>query len=181
MLVFVFCMGLSSSFHPIGFFLALVWVLSVVTTDRFFFFADPQCHFFACVCLGCLLGYSAMGVEGMRVTALDHLVITVRDVDATCAFYRDVLGMQVQAFGDGRLALKFGQQKINIHEAGHEIDPRWIGLRLARLICVCSWRIRWMMWLPRFISIVSTIWVRSNGPARMGPSPRCMSGTPIGT
>ena len=60
----------------------------------------------------------------MRITGLDHLVITVRDVDATCAFYRDVLGMQVQTFGNGRLALKFGRQKINIHEAGHEIDPK---------------------------------------------------------
>ena len=60
----------------------------------------------------------------MRITGLDHLVITVRDVDATCAFYREVLGMQVQTFGNGRLALKFGRQKINIHEAGHEIDPK---------------------------------------------------------
>ena len=41
MLVFVFCMGLSSSFHPIGFFLALVWVLSVVTTNRFLLAAMP--------------------------------------------------------------------------------------------------------------------------------------------
>ena len=60
----------------------------------------------------------------MRITGLDHLVITVRDVDATCAFYREVLGTQVQTFGNGRLALKFGRQKINIHEAGHEIDPK---------------------------------------------------------
>ncbi|MSD90294.1 VOC family protein [Bifidobacterium asteroides] len=60
----------------------------------------------------------------MRITGLDHLVITVRDVDATCAFYREVLGMQVQTFGNGRLALKFGRQKINIHEAGYEIDPK---------------------------------------------------------
>ena len=65
-----------------------------------------------------------MVVELMRITGLDHLVITVRDVDAICVFYRDVLGMQVPTFGDGRLALKFGQQKINIHEAGHEIDPK---------------------------------------------------------
>ena len=60
----------------------------------------------------------------MRITGLDHLVITVRDVDATCAFYREVLGMQVQTFGNGRLALKFGRQKINIHKVGHEIDPK---------------------------------------------------------
>lgn len=60
----------------------------------------------------------------MRIICLDHLVIAVRDIDPTCVFYRDVLGMQVQTFGDGRLALKFGQQKINIHEAGHKIDPK---------------------------------------------------------
>ena len=81
----------------------------------------------------------------MRIICLDHLVIAVRDVDATCAFYRDVLGIEVQAFGDGRLALKFGQQKINIHEASFEIAQRRTSLRLARLIYVCSWRIRWMM------------------------------------
>ena len=117
----------------------------------------------------------------MRITGLDHLVITVRDVDAICAFYHDVLGMQVQTFGDGRLALKFGQQKIDIHQVGHEIDPEADSLRPVRLTCVCLWRIRWMMWFPRFMSIMSTIWIRSAGLARMGPSPRCTSGTPIGT
>ena len=117
----------------------------------------------------------------MRITGLDHLVITVLDVDATCAFYRDVLGMQVQIFGDGRLALKFGRQKINIHEAGHEIDTKVDRSTPGLLICVSWWRIRWMMWLPRSVSILSTIWDRSAGPMRMGPSPRCISGTPIGT
>lgn len=60
----------------------------------------------------------------MRTTGLDHPVIAMQDVDAACAFYRDVPGTQVQTLGDGRLALKFGQQKITIHETAHEIDPK---------------------------------------------------------
>ncbi|WP_238365541.1 VOC family protein [Mesobacterium pallidum] len=61
------------------------------------------------------------------LTSLDHLVLTVADIDATCAFYADVLGMQVEVFeatdGTTRRALRFGQQKINLHEAGHEFLP----------------------------------------------------------
>lgn len=55
--------------------------------------------------------------------SLDHLVLTVRDVDATVAFYRDWLGMELVTFGAGRKALAFGQQKVNLHEAGKEFDP----------------------------------------------------------
>ena len=53
----------------------------------------------------------------MRVVSLDHLVLTVRSLEATCAFYADVLGMEVVTFGEGRTALRFGQQKINLHPA----------------------------------------------------------------
>jgi catechol 2,3-dioxygenase-like lactoylglutathione lyase family enzyme len=60
----------------------------------------------------------------MRIDRLDHLVLTVADVEATCAFYRDVLGMTVVTFGAGRRALAFGRQKINLHETGREIDPK---------------------------------------------------------
>jgi catechol 2,3-dioxygenase-like lactoylglutathione lyase family enzyme/ketosteroid isomerase-like protein len=49
---------------------------------------------------------------------LDHLVITVRDVDATCRFYADALGMRVVTFGEGRIALTFGRQKLNVHPLG---------------------------------------------------------------
>jgi catechol 2,3-dioxygenase-like lactoylglutathione lyase family enzyme/ketosteroid isomerase-like protein len=56
----------------------------------------------------------------MRLDRLDHLVLTVRDPAATCAFYRRVLGMEVVTFGQGRLALRFGPQKINLHPAGQE-------------------------------------------------------------
>ncbi|GGF55088.1 ring-cleaving dioxygenase [Marmoricola endophyticus] len=60
----------------------------------------------------------------MRINRLDHLVLTVADLDATLAFYSGVLGMGVVTFGEGRTALTFGASKINLHVAGHEIDPK---------------------------------------------------------
>jgi catechol 2,3-dioxygenase-like lactoylglutathione lyase family enzyme len=55
------------------------------------------------------------------ISSLDHLVLTVRDMAATCAFY-EVLGMQVRTFGQGRTALHFGSQKINLHPIENDID-----------------------------------------------------------
>ncbi len=60
----------------------------------------------------------------MNITGLDHLVLTVADVDATCAFYERVCGMKVVEFGGGRKALHFGVQKINLHQAGAEFEPK---------------------------------------------------------
>lgn len=60
----------------------------------------------------------------MKVDHLDHLVLTVKDVDASCAFYSKVLGMQIVTFGTGRKALVFGAQKINLHQSGKEFEPR---------------------------------------------------------
>jgi catechol 2,3-dioxygenase-like lactoylglutathione lyase family enzyme len=60
----------------------------------------------------------------MRIDALDHLVLTVADVDATCAFYARVLGMEVVTFAGGRKALAFGRQKINLHAHGREFEPK---------------------------------------------------------
>ena len=58
------------------------------------------------------------------VEHLDHLVLTVADVEATCAFYSRVLGMEPVTFGAGRRALAFGAQKINLHSAGREFEPK---------------------------------------------------------
>ena len=55
--------------------------------------------------------------------ALDHWVLTVRDLEATCAFYQH-LGCEVRRFGAGRLALHFGLHKINLHLAGREFEPK---------------------------------------------------------
>ena len=60
----------------------------------------------------------------MKVDRIDHFVLTVRDVEATCDFYSRVLGMEVEEFGGGRRALKFGLQKINLHQAGAEFEPK---------------------------------------------------------
>lgn len=55
---------------------------------------------------------------------LDHLVLTCTDPDATCRFYVDVLGMQRETFRGDRIALRFGNQKINLHVRGREIEPK---------------------------------------------------------
>ena len=60
----------------------------------------------------------------IRIDRLDHLVLTVASIDATCEFYARVLGMEVSRFGEGRTALVFGRQKINLHEVGKEFVPR---------------------------------------------------------
>ncbi|ASR49954.1 VOC family virulence protein [Paenibacillus kribbensis] len=60
----------------------------------------------------------------MHISRLDHLVLTVRNVNTTCDFYSQVLGMEVITFGEGRKALHFGQQKINLHEVGKEFEPK---------------------------------------------------------
>jgi catechol 2,3-dioxygenase-like lactoylglutathione lyase family enzyme len=60
----------------------------------------------------------------VKIDRLDHLVLTVRNVDATCSFYNKVLGMQVISFGNDRKALAFGDQKINLHEFGNEFEPK---------------------------------------------------------
>lgn len=59
----------------------------------------------------------------VSITHLDHLVLTVRDVEATCAFYTRILGMRRVEFGGDRIALHFGSQKINLHQQGKEIQP----------------------------------------------------------
>ena len=60
----------------------------------------------------------------MEIKSIDHLVLTVRNIDATVDFYQKVLGMQVETFGAGRVALKFGLQKINLHQQGKEFEPK---------------------------------------------------------
>ena len=63
-------------------------------------------------------------MDCVRIDRLDHLVLTVADLDATVEFYTRVLGMQAVTFGPGRTALTFGHSKINLHPAGHEFEPK---------------------------------------------------------
>jgi catechol 2,3-dioxygenase-like lactoylglutathione lyase family enzyme len=63
-------------------------------------------------------------VTGFTIDRLDHLVLTVRDIDTTCAFYQKVLGMERETFCNVRTALKFGRQKINLHAHPSLLEPR---------------------------------------------------------
>ncbi len=60
----------------------------------------------------------------MKIDSLDHLVLTVKNIEVTSVFYSKVLGMDVVTFGSGRKALSFGSQKINLHEHGNEFEPK---------------------------------------------------------
>ena len=60
----------------------------------------------------------------MQIDSLDHLVLTVQNIQPTCEFYSRVWGMQVITFDEGLKALRFGSQKINLHERGKELDPK---------------------------------------------------------
>lgn len=60
----------------------------------------------------------------MNVKRLDHFVLTVKNLSAICSFYKNVLGMEEVIFDNGRRALQFGEQKINLHEHGSEFEPK---------------------------------------------------------
>ena len=60
----------------------------------------------------------------LLVSRLDHLVLTVTDLEKSASFYVSVMGMKKEVFGSGRIALKYGRQKINLHEVGQEFEPK---------------------------------------------------------
>jgi len=60
----------------------------------------------------------------LKIDKLDHLVLTVKDIEKTVNFYTRVLGMSKTVFGQGRIALRFADQKINLHVYGNEFDPK---------------------------------------------------------
>ena len=60
----------------------------------------------------------------MTLEKLDHLVLPVSDIDAIAMFYTTYLGMEKRTFGEGRVALHFGNQKINLHPAGWDYEPK---------------------------------------------------------
>ncbi|XP_053556908.1 glyoxalase domain-containing protein 5 [Bombina bombina] len=71
-----------------------------------------------------LARYSSDACAPFRIHRLDHLVLTVRSLENTVNFYSRVLGMEVTTFKGNRKALTFGMQKINLHEAGKEFEPK---------------------------------------------------------
>jgi len=61
------------------------------------------------------------------IASIDHIVLTTRDPAGCIRFYTEALGMKLEAFKtptETRQALKFGRQKINLHEWGREFTPR---------------------------------------------------------
>ena len=60
----------------------------------------------------------------MKITGIDHIVLTVQNIDTSVRFYESVLGMTKVVFGEGRIALEFGNQKINLHQIGNEFEPK---------------------------------------------------------
>ena len=60
----------------------------------------------------------------LGISHLDHLVLTVSDVNKTCEFYEKVLGFEIITFGQVRRAMAFGKQKFNLHQAGQELEPK---------------------------------------------------------
>jgi catechol 2,3-dioxygenase-like lactoylglutathione lyase family enzyme len=60
----------------------------------------------------------------MKISHLDHLVLTVADIDLSCQFYKSALNFKVITFAENRKALQFGNQKINLHQVGKEFEPK---------------------------------------------------------
>ena len=116
----------------------------------------------------------------MQINRLDHLVLTVASIRQTSAFYEKVLGVKVETFGEGRTALVFGQQKINLHEAGREFEPK--ATHPTPAICVLSRHWNWMRsyriwWIAGFKSKTAPSIER----VRRGPSDLFIFATPIRT
>jgi catechol 2,3-dioxygenase-like lactoylglutathione lyase family enzyme len=114
------------------------------------------------------------------ISHLDHLVLTCTDLDATKHFYTEVMGMGLETFGAGRIAFKFGNQKINLHQRGAEFEPkahlpvpgRWICVSLPLGRLMRSLRI----WATATGPLSKGRWSGLGRPAR---SARCMCGIRI--
>lgn len=113
---------------------------------------------------------------------IDHLVLTVADIPRTVDFYQRVLGMRHEVFGEGRSALAFGQQKLNLHQAGREFEPRPRTRCRGPSTCAWSppgpWSACWPTWPPK-----AWPWRRGRcaAPAPSGPSSRCTFATRTAT
>ncbi len=64
-----------------------------------------------------------------KLKSIDHLVLTVKNIDKTVEFYAKVLGMEKEIFKENRVALKFGFQKINLHQLGNEFEPKALNVK----------------------------------------------------
>ncbi len=115
----------------------------------------------------------------MQIDRLDHLVLTVRDIDASIDFYTRVLGMRAVTFGAGRKALAFGAQKISLHQAGANSNPRPSDLRQGPPTSVSSSPRHSRRWPSNCASRrVEILEGPVQRPAPAGRSSRCTCATP---
>jgi len=77
-----------------------------------------------------------MNSPGFTIDRLDHVVFPVSDVEAIASFYARVLGMRIERFGEGRVAVAFGRQKINLQPAGWDYERKAV-VHLAGTQDVC--------------------------------------------
>jgi catechol 2,3-dioxygenase-like lactoylglutathione lyase family enzyme len=89
------------------------------------------------------------------ITGLDHIVLTVKDVEATISFYSDVLGLEPLSFAGGRRALQAGDQKINLHHAGAEYVPHAIVPSPGSADFACEAQPTYARWPRAFVSAES--------------------------
>ncbi len=86
-----------------------------------------KCRNFTISCLNlvhiCYIYKILFKAKTVNISRLDHLVLTVKDIDKTVEFY-EKLGMKKEIFKETRVALKFGNQKINLHKLGNEFEPK---------------------------------------------------------
>ncbi len=98
----------------------------------------------------------------MKIDRIDHIVLTVRDISDTVAFYTRVLGMEEVRFGEGRTALRFGRQKINLHPHPSPVDPGCGRAAFGSIGLGWGWRL--IFWRPKLSAV--------------RPSPKCTSSMP---
>ena len=98
----------------------------------------------------------------MKIERIDHLNLTVADIDRSLEFYKRVLGMQAESVGEGRAALHFGQQKINLDAAGAAMAVSG-EKRMPAHICFIT---------EASVAEVMAHLEQCGVPVRMGPGPR---------
>jgi catechol 2,3-dioxygenase-like lactoylglutathione lyase family enzyme len=107
----------------------------------------------------------------IRIDRLDHLVLTVADLERTCAFYGDLLGMRVETFADDRVALRFGRHKINLHKVGQEFEPK------ARFAVAGSADLCFLTETP--VEAVASAFAGTGVGIELGPVPRIGAAGPL--
>lgn len=87
-----------------------------------------------------LAKYADSYIHTIRISHIDHIVLTVKDVDISCRFYHDMLGAEIITFGGERKAMKFGSQKINLHSQDGDYSPRAVSPAFGSAdICLVSY------------------------------------------